>query len=315
MTDKLNPWLGMPESTQRRTKAETPHDLFWITDLQGKYGFLLRSKDRFQNTKLPANLKGIELLKRNSNSGYGELFLILNDKEDWQIFHALCSDLISITDAYLSDSEMIFAVETRLKRWQQLLRNRRIEAISLHQQMGLFCELLCLRDVVVPKYGIEQAITSWVGPDFDKQDFLLDEAIIEVKSYRTSKGQSIKISSVKQLLSDKVPLFLLTYGLTPTENGQSVEDIVKDIDNCLGVGSNEAKSKFEEKLVEYGYMPDIIQTTLYKFIVDKNRVFAASGDFPKIQQSCVMHGITDVRYSVDLLECGTFEKDIKDFLE
>ncbi len=312
---KTNPWLDMPESTQRRVKSDTPHSLFWITDLEGKFGFLLQSKDLFDNVKLPANLNGIELLKRNSTYGYGELFLVLNDKEDWQIFYALCNDLISITDNYDNDTAMISAVEVRLKRWQQLLKQDRNRAMNLHRQMGLFGELLCLRDIITPKFGIEQAIVSWVGADFDKQDFLLDNAIIEVKSYKTSKGQTAHISSIKQLISDKVPLFLLTYGLTQTENGESIADVVKNIEHYLKPKSNEIKAKFEGKLLEYGYIPEVIKTQFYKFIVDKNRVFLTSGDFPKIQPQHIKHGITDVKYSIDLLECNDYEQDIRDFLE
>ena len=78
MTTESNPWQDMPESTQRRIKSDTCFDLYWITDLEGKYGFLLQSKDLFDDVKLPINLKGIELLKRNSSHGYGELFLVLN---------------------------------------------------------------------------------------------------------------------------------------------------------------------------------------------------------------------------------------------
>ncbi len=315
MTNKPNPWKDMPESTQRRIKSDTLHNLFWITDLEGKYGFLLESKDLFDDIKLPANLKGIDLLKRNSTYGYGELFLVLNDKEDWQIFYTLCNDLVSITDEYDKDKAMIGAVEVRLKRWRQLLKQDRSNSMDLHKQMGLFSELLCLRDIVLPKHGVEQAIISWVGPDLDKQDFLLDDAIIEVKSYKTSKGQIAHISSIKQLFSDKVPLFLLTYGLTQTENGQSISDIVENINSHLKTKSNEIKNNFEGKLLEYGYMPDIIKNPFYKFIVDKNRVFLASGDFPKIQPKFISHGITDVKYSIDLLECGDYEQDIVNFLE
>ena len=314
MTTKPNPWQDMPESTQRRVKSDTPHSLFWITDLEGKFGFLLQSKELFDNVKLPANLNGIELLKRNSAYNFGELFLVLNDKEDWQIFNVLCEDLISITDNYDNDRAMISAVEVRLKRWQQLLKQDRNKAMNLNRQMGLFSELLCLRDIILPKYGIEQAIVSWVGADFDKQDFLLDNAIIEVKSYKTSKGQTAHISSIKQLISDKVPLFLLTYGLTQTENGESIADIVQSINDNLKNESNEIKSKFEGKLLEYGYIPEIIKTPFYKFIVDKNRVFLTSGEFPKIQPQYVKHGIIEVKYSIDLLECADYEQDIKGFL-
>ena len=233
MTSKSNPWLDMPESTQRRVKSNTPHNLFWMTDLEGNYGFELQSKDLFSDGKSPANLKGIELIKRNSDYGYGQLFLVLVDKEDWQIFYSLCNDLISITDNYEEDAAMISAVEVRLKRWQQLLKQDRGMAMDLHRQMGLFGELLCLRNIVTPKYGLEQAIISWVGADFDKQDFLLDEAVLEVKSYKTSKGQMAHISTIKQLISEKLPLFLVTYSLTQTNKGESIKDIVKSIQvNC-----------------------------------------------------------------------------------
>lgn len=315
MTSILNPWQDMPEQTKRRVKSDTPHSLFWITDLEGKFGFLLQSKKLFDDTRLPANLNGIGLLKRNAASNYGELFLVLNDKDDWEIFYALCRDLISITDNFDDDRAMISAVEVRLKRWQQLLKQDRNRAMNLDRQMGLFSELLCLRDIILPKYGIEQSIVSWVGADFDKQDFSLDSAIIEVKSYKTSKGQTAYISSIKQLISDKIPLFLLTYGLTQTENGESIADIVKAIESCLKTESNEIKSNFESKLLAYGYIPEIIKTPFYKFIVDKNRVFLTSGGFPKIQPNHIKHGITEVKYSIDLLECGDYEQDVKTFLE
>lgn len=314
MTTKPNPWQDMPESTQRRVKYDVSHNLFWITDLEGKFGFLLQSKELFDDVKLPANLNGIELLKRNSTYNFGELFLVLSDKEDWQIFYTLCKDLISITDNYDDDRAMISAVEVRLKRWQQLLKQDRNKAMDFNRQMGLFSELLCLRDVILPKYGINQAIISWVGADFDKQDFLLDNVIIEVKSYKTSKGQTVHISSIKQLISDKTPLFLLTYGLTQAENGESIADIVGNIESYLKTESNEIKAKFEGKLLEYGYIPEIIKTPFYKFIVDKNRVFLTSGKFPKIQPHYIKHGITEVKYSIDLLECDDYEQEINNFL-
>jgi hypothetical protein len=32
--------------------------------------------------------------------------------------------------------------------------------MNLHKQMGLFSELLCLRDIILPRYGVEQAINN-----------------------------------------------------------------------------------------------------------------------------------------------------------
>jgi len=178
----------------------------------------------------------------------------------------------------------------------------------------MFGELLCLRDIVMPKYGAEQAVISWVGADFDKQDFLLDDAVLEIKSYKTSKGQVAHISSVKQLISEKIPLFLVTYSLTQTNNGESVKDIFESIQTHLRNKSNEIKNIFEDKLLEYGYMPNLNDESLYKFIVDKNKVFKTTGDFPKISPSHIMNGITDVKYSIDLLKCIKYEVNINSFL-
>ena len=307
MTKLENPWLDMPESSQRRVDTQSNHNLFWIIDLEGKYGFLLHSKNKFNDITNLSNLKGITIVKRNTSISQGELILLLNKNEDWQIFVALCEDLISITHKYKKDEAMISAVEVRLKRWQQLLRQDRNQEMSVERQMGLFTELLCLKDILYPKIGISQSIISWVGADFDKQDFLLDNAIIEVKSYRTTKGPTVHISSLQQLYSDKEPLFLLTYGLTQSENGLSIEDLVNDIDKLLENESTETKDSFDNKLLEYGFIPEIVKTPLYKFISDKNRAYFISDDFPKISPFNVRSQIQNVKYSIDLLQCVDYE--------
>jgi len=314
MINNRNPWLNMKESAQRRVESVNTHSIYWITDLEGKYGFCLQSKNIFKDIKPPASLKGISVLKRNSNHKNGELFLVLNKKEDWQIFHTLCEDLISITHKYDNDEAMIAAVEVRLKRWQQLLRYERNIVLSLEAQMGLFSELLTLKEILVPKVGIEQSVISWVGADFDKQDFLLANAIIEVKSYRTSKSPIVHISSLQQLYSDKEPLYLLTYGLTQADNGMSIDILVNDVYELLENKSAEVRDIFDNKLIEYGFIPELIEKSLFKFIVDKRRIYDITDEFPKILPQDVSSQILTVKYSIDLLQCSEFEVDIENII-
>ena len=188
---------------------------------------------------------------------------------------------------------MISAVEIRLKRWQQLLRQDSNEKLTIEIQMGLLTELLCLKDILTPQIGIKQAIISWVGPEFDKQDFSMDNAVIEVKSYRTTKGEVIHISSLQQLDSRKKPLFLLTNGLTCSENGTSIEDVSLTIKELLIQESNEMMTVFENKLMEYGYIPEIVKEPLQK-------LFLISNAFPKIVRKDIGNIIVDVKYSIDL---------------
>ena len=209
---------------------------------------------------------------------------------------------------------MISAVEVRLQRWQQLLKKDRSSEMSFEKQMGLYTELFTLKEIVAKKIGIKGAIISWVGPEFDKQDFLLDDAILEVKSYRTSKGAIVHISSLHQLISEKIPLFLLSFGLTRSENGLSIKNIVFEIKKQLENEANDYLNMFELKLIEYGFIPEIIKSPLYNFIVDVKKVFFVSDEFPRILPKTIQSQITSVKYSIDLTKCEEYELEIETFL-
>jgi len=308
MTDNINnPWQSMPPSNRRRVDAETPHDIFWITDLYGNFGFCIQTKKIFKENEPTANLKGISVAKNNSESGCGELFLILNKKEDWQIFHMLCQDLSAVARKYEADDKMISAVEVRLQRWQELLKKSREREMTLEMQMGLFSELTVLKDIIAPHFGIRSAVLSWVGPEFDKQDFLLDDSVIEVKSFRTSKGSIVNISSPYQLYSDKLPLYLISCGLTTTENGNSIEDIVLGVRQILENEAVDLIDIFETKIADYGYFPEISEEPLNKFITDTVKIFSVEEEFPRIVPHKIKSQIVTLKYSVDLSKCLEYE--------
>jgi len=314
MINTENPWMNMPESSKRRINPESKHNLFWLTDIEGKYAFYLETKSLFKKLDAPARLKGISILKRNSKNN-GELFLVLNKKEDWQIFKSLCEDLVMTSSRYEDDLAMVSALEIRLRRWQQLLKQERTQEMSLERQMGLFSELSCLKDIVANKIGIAQAINSWVGPNFDKQDFLLDNVIIEVKSHSTSKGAKINISSLEQLYSVKEPIFLISYSLTNSENGLTLDALVNDIKDLIKDESYEISDLFENKLIEYGFIPEIITSNFHSFIIDKINAFQVTDEFPKIIPQNVKNQISNVKYSIDLYKCDEFELKVSEVIK
>jgi len=305
-----NPWHGMSESTQRRIDSKIKHDLFWITDLEGRYGFYIKSDRPFHKTDEHVNLRGIIHKKRNSSGGCGELFLILNEKEDWQIFHTLCMDLVSVAERHEDCDKMIFTVENRLLRWKQLLKSQKLPKMTLERQMGLFTELLCLRDIMTPKCGLRSAVHAWGGPEFDKQDFSTDDTAIEVKSYRSSKGKTVSISSAGQLYCQKEKFYLIAYGLTSTDNGQSIDDVATDLIDKLQDVSCETIPSFENKLIEYGYVPELFKDPLYKFVVDDVQAYVISEAFPVICPDTVDPAIISVKYDIDLSKCTAYETDL-----
>ncbi len=307
----INPWKDMKSNTRRRVEAELQHDIFWIVDSNKKYGLYIETKS-FQNNKIDKiSLKGISILKKELNDK-AKLFISLNNNEDWNIFYSFCKDLILIAKKYEDERLMFNAIENRLKKWQQfLLKNKTID-FPLHKQMGLISELITLKDIIAKKQGYEKAINSWVGADFDKQDFLMNNCIIEVKSYKTSKTPIVSISSANQLYSDKLPLFLVAYGLTPSKDkGIDIEKIIQEIEQNLLEISFELYEIFQFKLYEYGYITGL-ETN--KFIVDKVMYFNIVKKFPKIIPTMIESQIIDVKYSIDLLQCQDFLVE-KSFIE
>ncbi len=309
MSNRDVPWTGMLEATKRRVDLSNNHDVFWIIDLEGNYGLYIKSNTPFESESKSINLKNITVIKRNSSQGVGELLLFLHKKEDSQIFYKICEDLIGAIDLCSADQEIIESVEIRLNKWQELLKSHGHQDMPIELQMGLFSELLFIKEHLSDHIGMEQAIVSWVGPDHDKQDFLLETSVIEIKSYRTSKGQLVNISSIQQLYSEKHPLFLASYGLTrSSDNGLSLPEIVAEVSETI-YKSPKTLDLFNLKLVDYGYIPELQKDSYASFIVDNFRIFSVGENFPRVPIG-LPNEIVKLNYTIDLSKCGNFEINI-----
>jgi hypothetical protein len=299
-----NPWDGMPSNSKRRIEQWSERNLFWITDIKGAYGFNIKSSKPFDDRSTKLRLKGIHIGKRNTDDG-SDFFLVLARNEDWQLFQVLCSDLISAATNATTDRSMVSAIEARLRRWQQLLKSDVHRQLTTETQMGLFSELLCMRDVIAPKIGLESAVKKWGGPDSDKQDFVCDASAVEVKSYSSSKGPTVMISSAQQLWSDKPAVYLVAYGLSPSDSGETVAELDEEIRNSLG--DEDVKELFEAKVGQYGFVPELNTGELIKFVADARRFYSVCESFPRINPGLLAGEITSVKYSIDLSRCGRFE--------
>ena len=289
----------MQNNTQRRV-ADMPYDMFYMVDLQGKYAFHIHTPFEYKNTKT-LRLKGI-LIQKQSNDLGTDFFIALKDNEEWSIFARLCEDLVSVAKAQtITQETLLEVIENRLENWKEFLLSYKNMEFSLIKQMGLFSELLCLKDIVAKQIGYEKAVLSWLGA---KQDFVLDNEAIEVKSYTTSKSPIIEISSAEQLYSDKNKFYLVAYGLSISNNGQTCEDILLDIEKELH-DLPQIKQSFHKKLLEYGYINNI-ENEKYKFIVDGVMAFNVCKEFPKITPLNLAYAISNIKYSLNLLQCQNF---------
>jgi len=302
MTENNNPWDEMHSSSIRRIKNESIFNIFWFKDLDDSYGIRFLVGHLLEDIDKPIKLHGISIIKRNKPDK-GELFLILRDKEDLELFTVLCKNLIDLTRNYDSEKAMMKSLENRLIRWQKLLKEARKKTFSTEKQMGLITELTCLKNIIAPRLGLSKAIIAWVGCEADKQDFALENLLIEVKSYRTTKGPNVNINSVLQLFSEKEPLYLITYGITKTLDGLNVDDLIISIREQLSEEPKKILEEFDNKLYDFGYIPELIDNELDRFSFDKIKAYFVSKTFPIVDPRILKSEIFNLKYSLDLTDC------------
>ncbi|WP_203340234.1 PD-(D/E)XK motif protein [Planococcus beijingensis] len=305
MTTTDNPWKNMGNLTRRRADPNTPHDIYWIKETTGKYGLWINAASVVNFKEEAIKLKGITITKNIKKDG-GDLFLILESSEDWEVFRSLCKDLISVTVKYKDEEKMMSVIDGRLHKWQQMLKSASLKKLSIEEQMGLYGELLCLKELVIPELGVLDALKAWTGPQKDKQDFLLENAVIEVKCSKTTKGEMATISSLGQLSSNKNKFFITFYNISPSEKGTTIEELSKEIKEKHFNEHPSLVEFFESKLLEYGYISEL-NPLLEKFQVDNKKAYVVNEKFPRLTSSQVDTRIVSVKYTIDLSRLSEFE--------
>ncbi|WP_231495877.1 PD-(D/E)XK motif protein [Paucisalibacillus sp. EB02] len=308
MTTLINPWVNLDRLSRIRVKDNISYDAFWIMDIKNQYGLMLQCDENFILPNREIKLNGIQIEIDNTTNP-NKLILLLNDKKDWEIFLTLCNDLIGIIKNI--DKNVITKVIKRLERWQKLLQRKSLKKMSKEEEMGLFSELLILREYIIPKYGYFDGIHSWVGALGDSQDFLMDSLSIEVKSHRSTSSGYVWISSKQQLNPEKTPLYLIVCSLTEVSRGENIKNIVDSITELIDFDN--LLIEFVEKLEKYGYIPELHQE-LSSFVVDKFSCYEVKDDFPRIDINKVSPWIKDLKYSIDLAGCNDYAVQITDVL-
>ncbi|MGE7593535.1 PD-(D/E)XK motif protein [Peribacillus frigoritolerans] len=309
MMTLTKPWENIRAGAERLVDANLKYEICWGVEKNGDYALYIPIEKEEDLPNIDINLKDIEIniFKRDIPNTY-QWVIILKRKEAWGIFKRLCEDLMSVAEQAKNEKSMIVQIQNRLKGWQSLLSKNMKVVFSTEQQMGLITELKCLQEIIAIRIDYVKAIQAWVGAEADKQDFLLDNSVVEVKSYRTSKGEKVTISSKDQLSTEKDYLYLITYALTKSENGENVKELIDGIKEQLIISdANEAIEIFETKLWNYGYSSLMFkESELDRYLVDKVNCYRVEGDFPRIGSSTVAPEIVSLNYKVDLTTCTDY---------
>ena len=260
--------------------------------------------------KLPT-LSNITTTLCSGLGGRSELTVTLTSPDYLELFRALCADLISSTRFLKRENEgqALSAVVRRILRWQGMLRGRRSGVLHAGEQLGLFGELIILRDIFLARTDTFSALSAWQGPAGAEQDFQFAGWLFEVKSQMASSDRLIRISSAHQLdlLSGNIGLFhqVFTTSDKAAGDGCTLRQLVDEIQQLVLESSPSAVDLLQARLMEAGYEP-MEEYDAQGLVLTGRTAYEVTENFPRISASELRAGVRNVRYDLSPKACSTF---------
>ena len=296
--------------TLRRADADHPLDFFRGRDHQGRYLFMLQGDLATHAGAQFPRLSSMEIALSSDASGVWSLSITLLDTAHAEVFRALCSNLMEATSDLRRGEEekAVGRVLMRLNRWQQLLQKMRERKLTRAEIIGLYGELVFLRDMFLARLSPGDAVAAWRGPHKDEQDFLLGDWMIEVKTQLTSSDSRLQISSENQLdrTSGNILVCHQTLGIGSESDAEAstLNEIVTEIIDMLGMDFV-AVDRFQSTLVENRYMRlDRYDEDHWR--LNERSYFKVTEGFPSITPGMLPEGVQTVRYDIKLDACEPF---------
>lgn len=308
-----NPWASIENPVAdlnvRLVDADHPLRLFWGVDTKKRYCFAFDAPLAAlpQNRTLSA-LSGVELCAIPQGSR-GKLLLILQNNADWEIFFALCSDLVRATQSTVDETAGAAVILRRLQRWQELLRRNRPPILGPEEIKGLIGELLFLRNQLAVAFGLDTAVTAWRGPEHSPQDFAVAETAVEVKCQTGGSRPVVRIASADQLCPQLPDGYMVVYTLArqtqSAPKALSLNALVSSIRQELANASAATQERFDDLLLLAGYVPrEEYEEQMFSVVELKS--YRLTEGFPRIIASTLSPGIESVSYTVRLEHCAKF---------
>jgi hypothetical protein len=309
-----NPWLEInkPNSDFNVRLVGESHSLrlYWGRDTQGRYLFILdtATADIPEKKNLP-KLSGVTTAIATAGAN-SKLFLMLNETSNWELFHALCSDLVRATSTVDDPQAAGVIFLRRLTRWQEFLKHERSGILPVEAIKGLIGELLFLSEKLAISFEWDEAISFWKGPEDAPQDFAIHETAVEVKCQSGGSKPSVRITSVEQLEPQLPDGYLAVYTLSSADkedsSGFNLNSLIAQIRSQLEGSSEAARERFEDLLFMAGYIYSD-EYDRYRYAKIALRCYKIEEEFPRIRISHISSGIERITYTLKLEACAPFQ--------
>lgn len=313
----LNEWEAIippsdPRSCNvRRADSSHPLDFRIGRDYRGRFVFQLDAECAEPSALDLPKMSAITCEVEPAGDGRSRLVLCLSNTADFRNFALLCKSLMLATNKFTPSQAgegLLQAVE-EVHRWQEMLRRRADRLLSKTERIGLFGELLFLRDVLSDRLGWNAAIRCWNGPGGHEQDFVVAGTSFEVKTQVVTADRRIRISSEDQLDPVQGRILLCNQGIAPLPSvdpaARTLNLLVSEIRDAVVQAGLGAPELLDIALLEAGYEERQDYDEESWFLVDRT-YYEVCGNFPRIERGDLRPGVDMVKYSIRVSDCVPF---------
>ncbi|MCQ4833622.1 PD-(D/E)XK motif protein [[Clostridium] symbiosum] len=232
-------------------------------------------------------------------------FVQLPESEDY-IFDIVIEDLRQAVVRLLDSQNCINTVIDILIKWKRFFQSEKSLVMTDELQEGLYGELTFLEKAIA-SLGTS-AVANWVGGEKETHDFYFSSNAVEIKTTSRKEPYSVLITSEYQLDSKDVAgrLFLYAVALRKSkQSGEQLPEIISRIRDRL-IGDSSMKVRFNDKLLQYGYIDGIEEQYVTGFYIRDIYVYEVTGEFPKIIRTMFPIGVSKVVYELSLSHCTSY---------
>ena len=237
-----------------------------------------------RSLRLP-KLRGLRIgIEHSSESAHDSLAVRLIHREQRDIFHRLCLDIVEAAGRAETEERAVERFLARTWRWHRLLAGAPDGRLSDREQQGLIGELRTLEARVMPELGLAAAIQCWSGPFGASRDFEIGRTYIEAKARRGGATPHVPVTSAHQLdaaAAERVFLSVVevTRAVDDDANATTVSEYAERIRATVAERELRAVDLFDERLAAAGldWNDDYSDR---RWLLGEERLFEVRDGFP-----------------------------------
>lgn len=233
-----------------------------------------------------------------------------------EIFAIFCADILEHWVPHAAASDSLKSLTARLARWRKFFQRGPQAGLSREDYVGLYGELRLIEEGLAAGFPPAPLVAAWQGPIGTNQDFLFGPTAVELKTTTGNEVDKVRITNARQLDSAGLEtLFLAHYVFDFRQgSGRTLPQLIQAIRTALAACSIEALSTLNDRLLDAGFLDGTPnEHDSWGFTPRHSAVYAVGNGFPRLLESSLPPGVSEVSYTLNLSTAAPFQIAHSDF--